>query len=106
MDPDRTGTWDENNAIREVLGPKGGLAVWIRADEHGARAAVRRGPTDAAAAAIMIAGLQLGVDRIADGIAKAIGIDPETLRRMTADAKAMLEPHIDHATRITPSKED
>lgn len=107
-DPDRSSTWDANNLIHEVLGPKGGIAVLIRADEKegfGPRAAVRKGPTDAASAAILLAQLQIGVDKILDGICAANGWKSEVMDAMVADAMAMLRPHLDSATRIQPAKD-
>lgn len=108
MNDDRAATWDANNLIHEVLGPKGGVAVWVRADElhgFGPRASVRKGPTDEAEAAILLGQLQIGMDKLREGICANNGWDPDVMRRMADDAADMLRPHLESATRITEAKD-
>lgn len=104
-DQDKVSTWDQNTLANALLGPKGGLAVWVRRPEQCARAAIR-GSGDLLATVIEIAHLGVGLQRMTDSMAQHFNVPPAKFGEMVALARGEIEPHVDHATRIKRSGED
>lgn len=105
--PDRVTSWDTNRRADKLFGPKGGVAVWVRNDDHevglGPRCAIRHGSDDPYKAAIALAELLLGVDQLTESLCQMHGWDRETMGKMVVDAADRLRPHLQSATRIKPA---
>ena len=107
-DQDRVKEWDEVKRMHEILSPSGGMAVWVLNKADGLPTpftAVRQGPKDFAEAAILLANLAIGIDKLIESIAKVNGWDPGQLGKATADAANMLVDRLESCARVVESKE-
>jgi hypothetical protein len=85
----------------------GGVAVWVRRDDLYPRVAVRLSTTkpggeeiDAAKMAAILATLRIGVDRVTQAMADQMVIERDLFASMVDDARKILAPHFQTATRV------
>ena len=101
INQDRVSTWDENKTAEALFGPDGGVAVWVRREEVLARA-VLRGGGDLVQAAMDIASLRMGIEKLIETIAAHHGVMPAQLEHMAGLAEETMRPATAHAARIMP----
>lgn len=100
MNPDRVNTWDENRKVDRLFGKEGGMVIWLRRGEVGARAAVRGGH-DTVQAVIDVASIQIAYERLLESVATQHKIPLDDFKGMVDVArKQVLDRRTDHVTRI------
>lgn len=100
-DTDKVTTWEANAVADTLFGPEGGIAVWVRRPEIGARAAVRRAG-DLVVLATEVAAMLGATSSLAAGLAKQHGITFDEFMEMVEKAGEVLQPITGHAVRIKP----
>jgi len=101
MGQDRAAEWDNQKTADDLFGSGGGMAVWVRNDEHAPRACVRKGG-DLAESAINVGLLIVGVDKLVASIAELHGVTADQVRSMAELAIKEYAPHLEHVARVMP----